>query len=126
MSMTKRDSRGRLVGVATLILVAVALMGCEKTERRRSLDVTPQWTEVTRAGHRVVLTASVTPTSDPAISNQVSELLYPLEWFVTEPANGRIISTAGNTAVYHADNGAGKNVVIVRDQGNREGLANIN
>ena len=124
--MTKRESRGRLVGMGTLILVTVALMGCEKTERRRSLDVTPQWTEVTRAGHRVVLTASVTPTSDPAISNQVSELLYPLEWFVTEPGNGRIISTAGNTAVYHADNGAGKNVVIVRDQGNREGLANIN
>jgi hypothetical protein len=103
------------------------LMGCETAERRRSLEVTPQWTEVTRAGHRVVLTAAVpVQVDDEGFTNQVSQLLYPLEWTVSEPANGRIISTAGDTAVYHADVGDGKNVVTVRDQANREGLANIN
>jgi len=128
MKMTMRviGNGGMLAGVATLLLVSVALMGCESTERRRSLVVTPNWGEAGRAGDRVVLTASVLPTEDASISNQVSELLYPLEWSVSEPANGRIISTAGNTAVYYADVGAGNNVVTVRDQGDREGLATIN
>jgi hypothetical protein len=88
--------------------------------------VTPESAEAGRTGDRVVLTAFVQPTTGPVISNMVAELLYPLEWSVSEPANGRIISTAGNTAVYYADVGAGKNVVTVRDQDDREGLATIN
>jgi hypothetical protein len=127
MKMMMHGKLGTWTGVAAILVVAAVLMGCETAERRRSLEVTPTIADVSRAGDRVVLTASVPEqVDDDGFTNQVAQLLYPLEWTVSEPANGRIISTAGDTAVYYADIGDGRNVVTVRDQANREGLANIN
>ena len=127
MKMMMHGKLGTWTGITAVLVVAAVLMGCETAERRRSLEVTPAVADVSRAGDRVVLTASVPAQVDgDGFTNQVSELLYPLEWTVSEPANGRIISTAGDTAVYYADIGDGRNVVTVRDQAHREGLANIN
>jgi hypothetical protein len=108
-----------------VMFASAVLLGCDKTEQRRELTVTPDAAELSRAGDRVVLTASV-PFISAAVTNTVSGLLYPLEWSVTDSTTGRIISTTANAAVYECTVGNGENVVVVRDQGDREGLASIN
>ena len=108
-----------------VIVASVVLLGCDETQEHRELTVTPNAAEISEAGDRVVLTASV-PDVSAAVTNSQSGLLYPLEWWVTDSTMGRIISTTANVAVYQCDIAGGVNLVIVRDQSDREGLANIN
>ena len=108
-----------------MIIAAMVLLGCEETQQQRSLTVTPNAPSLSRAGDRVVLTASL-PQANASITNDVSGLLYPLEWTVSDSSKGHIVSSTANVAVYQCDVGNGANVVVVRDQGDREGLANIN
>jgi hypothetical protein len=108
-----------------VIFASVVLLGCEETQEQRELTVTPNAAALSQAGDRVVLTASV-PDVSAAVTNSPSGLLYPLEWRVTDPVMGRIISTTANVAVYQCDIAGGVNLVIVRDRSDREGLANIN
>ena len=108
-----------------VMFASVVLLGCEETQQRRELSVTPNTAELSRAGDRVVLTALV-PDVRAAATNTVSGLLYPLEWSVTDSTMGRIVSSTANAAVYECTVGDGENVVVVRDQGDREGLATIN
>jgi hypothetical protein len=108
-----------------VIFASVVLLGCEETQQRRVLSVTPNTAELSRAGDRVTLTASV-PDVSAAATNTVSGLLYPLAWSVTDPTMGRIVSSTANAAVYECTVTDGENIVVVRDEGDREGLATIN
>ena len=108
------------------LLSMVAFLGCEKTNRGMSLEVTPNATTLSQGGDRVTLTASLPQANAAVASNRTVELLYPLEWVVTDPDSGRIVAAVGDSAVYQCILGGGRNTVIVRDQGDREGLASIN
>ena len=108
-----------------VMFASVVLLGCEETQQKRELTVTPSAQALSQAGDRVVLTASV-PDVSAAVTNSPSGLLYPLKWSVTDPAMGHIVSSTANAAVYECTVGKGENVVVVRDQGDREGLAAIN
>jgi hypothetical protein len=48
-------------------------------------------------------------------------LFLPLEWSVSDPSLGTIISSAGFSAVYRSTGKVGDNVVTVRDQGDAAG-----
>jgi len=122
---TKKVNSVLLVGCISIFIASILLVGCEDTERKMNLTITPQSTTLSQVGNTVVLTASM-PLVNAAITNDTSELLYPLEWWVGDSEAGRIISSTGNSAVYYCDAGGRHNVVTVRDQGDREGLANIN
>jgi hypothetical protein len=52
-------------------------------------------------------------------------VFLPLQWSVTEPALGNFRSVAGSAAVYESSGARGNNAIIVKDQGNAEGLATV-
>ncbi len=124
--MGEHKSRYVLVACVVSFLAAAAFLGCEKTNRAMGLTVTPNASILSQAGQRVTLTAALPQVNASVVSNRTEELLYPLEWSVTDETQGRIVSAAGDSAVYRCDVGHGGNTVIVRDQANREGLAGIN
>ena len=62
-----------------------------------------------------------------AETNETTQTLYlDLEWEVSNPALGFILSQAGYTAVYESNGTIGQNVVRVMDQAGNEGEALIN
>ena len=99
-------------------LAAWLSAGCDPTASSdTTIKVEPQTTELLGEGASVVLTAAGVGTND---------MLYlPLVWSVTRPDLGAIVSSAGRTAVYESNGRVGHNTVIVRDQGEFEGLASI-
>jgi hypothetical protein len=122
---SQQDNRVAWYRFMAVIVASVVLLGCEKTDQRRALTVTPNAAVLSQAGDRVVLTASV-PDGSTAATNAPSGLLYPLEWSVTDSTMGRIVSTTADAAVYECTVGHGANVVVVKDEGDREALAAIN
>lgn len=59
-------------------------------------------------------------------TNLVSQIFLPLEWSVGSPHLGRILASAGYTAIYESFGGKGQNVVTVSDQAGRAGVAVVN
>lgn len=107
------------VVMAGVLAVMTLATGCEKTTTSKSLVVTPAASEIEpRAA--VVLTAAI-----PGTTNVTNRIYYPLEWTVGNGALGSIRDTAGDTAVYVANNVEGVNTVAVRDQTGVEGVASI-
>ncbi len=124
--METQNNRIILGACVVSLLIAVAFLGCEKTNRQVELIVTPNSAILSQAGQQATFMASLPEVANAGVSNGTSELLYPLDWSVSDESKGRIIATAGDSAVYQCSVGHGKNVVVVRDQGNREGLASVN
>jgi|GEM_PF-2903987 hypothetical protein len=58
-------------------------------------------------------------------TNLADRLFLPLEWSVSNPGLGQILASGGYSAVYRSVGGEGVNVVIVRDQAGREGIASV-
>ena len=102
-----------------VVLVSLVLMGCEETKTLTGLIVTPSASELPDEGDQVVLTASLPEEA-------MSVILHPLIWSVTDEANGIIVPSDGETAVYRSLKKNSGNIVIVRDKAGREGLATIN
>lgn len=59
-------------------------------------------------------------------TNLAAQIFLPLEWSVGAPHLGRILSSAGYTAIYEGYGGRGQNVVTVCDQAGRAGVAVVN
>ena len=59
-------------------------------------------------------------------TNLAAQIFLPLEWSVGSPQLGRILSSAGYTAIYESYGGKGQNVVTVCDQVGRAGVAVVN
>ncbi len=125
-------------GLAMVGLLGLAA-GCgEDAETDTALAVTPASSTVYADGATVFLTAydpdqgvyemraKVSLDSDvPETSNLNSHILLPLEWSVVNPAMGRIMASAGYSAVYESYGPRGQNYILVRDQGGREGIASV-
>jgi hypothetical protein len=111
--------------LAILLLLPPILLctGCEPSDDdvRGELDVTPAATILTGDERTVILTAHVVSegtTPEP--------IIYPLEWSVTVPADGHVAAQSAAKAVYtHTGRRSGSNVILVRDQLGREGLASV-
>lgn len=106
-------------------LLIVALTACEDTDRGTAIVVTPDTSVLYVANATVVLTAA--PAEDPGTStNEVDMLFLPLEWSVSDPRLGGIVSSGGYTAVYASTGRVGQQNIRVKDQGGSDGVAVIN
>ena len=123
--MKENHSPSRCICLATALAVAFLSGGCEDADTQMALTLTPDEVELTETGS-VLFTAEL-PDADPETTgNRAEELLLPLEWRVHNPGLGGIQASGGNSAVYQSNGRHGQNVVHVRDQGGREGVAVVN
>ena len=123
MKNTHTQSRG--ICLATALAVALLAGGCEDAETHMAISLTPDEVEMTDAGS-VLFTAELADADPEATDDRTEELLLPLVWRVQNPELGGIQSSGGNSAVYAGNGRRGQNVVHVRDQGGREGVAAVN
>lgn len=103
------------------LLLALGLAGCEPDDDdvRGELEVVPSDTDLTGGTKGIVLTAVVGEDTNP--------IIYPLEWSVAYPYIGDVVAQSAASAVYlHTSPYAGGNVITVRDQIGREGIAVVN
>jgi hypothetical protein len=109
--------------VLCLLPLMLLCAGCEPDddEVRGELPVTPATTTLTGDEKTVILTADVTVNgADP------EPIVYPLEWSVGDPSIGSVAAQSANSAVYsHLSEESRANIVTVRDQLAREGLATV-
>ena len=112
---------GLRFGVLLTALMPVLLLstGCERTATDRALRVSPSNARV-QSSEAVTFEVTLPEGTDGA-----REILYPLEWRVSNPELGTIRSSGGNTAVYVAGRQSGSNAIVVRDQAGAEGVASI-
>jgi hypothetical protein len=116
--------------VVAVLLAAGALMwaGCDRfSSEDREIAIEPasvqltnnvNWSVTFHAGE------ALTGTNDVAVAS--TNLFYPLEWRVSDPSLGIILSSAGNSAIYRSYAGKlGVNVVHCQDQSGREGSAAV-
>jgi len=109
--------RGYLL--AGILAGAFLAGGCERVETDRGLVVTP-------ADARIGWEEAVTFTAElPEGSDEDRELLYPLEWSLSDPSLGTLRSAGGDTVVYVAGRRSGGNSILVRDQSGAKGAAAI-
>ena len=133
------------------ILMAGFGAGCgEDAETDVALGINPASADVYAKGGTVVLTvfdpdagvydyspepvgyeeiqpakASQDANTNPS-TNLASQIFLPLEWSVGSPHLGRILASAGYTAIYESFGGQGQNVVTVFDRAGRAGVAVVN
>ena len=141
------------IGAAGLLAILLAGFGTgcgEDAETDVALAINPASADVYAKGGTVVLTvfdpdqgvydyspqpagyeeiqpdkAAQDSDTTPA-TNLVSQIFLPLEWNVGSPQLGRILASAGYTAIYESFGGKGQNVVTVYDRAGRAGVAVVN
>ena len=123
--MKKTHSQSRWICLATALAVALLAGGCEDADTQMAITLTPDEVELTETGS-VLFTAELANVDPETTDDRDEELLLPLEWRVQNPGLGGIQSSGGNSAVYESNGRRGQNVVHVRDQGGREGVAAVN
>ncbi len=109
---------------AGCIFCSAVITGCESSSTDTAINVYLQNTENSTAtviaGQRqtvyFVATARETGTG-------TNTLYFPLHWSVDHPDLGTIKASAGNTAAYESTGLRGNNVITVKDQAGREGIA---
>jgi hypothetical protein len=108
-----------LLGVICFCLLvsvaAVFMSGCDEATGLVLLDVEPAYVDLTRGSNMVEFVIST--------NSRGSELGLPLEWIVTDPTLGRIVGSAGYSAIYIRFAPNGDNTIIARDQYDNEGFA---
>ena len=129
-----------LSGLMVLGVAAVwMLAGCEaNSSADREIDITPKSVGLTNAAYWTVtffadgsgdstnMSVKATTTNDLPTAADNDRLYYPLEWSVSNPYLGMILSSTGNSAVYQSNaRVAGVNIVTCRDQSGREGQASV-
>ena len=123
--MKRTQSKSRWICLATALAVALLAGGCEDAETHMAITLTPDEVELTETGS-VLFTAELANVDPEATDDRAEELLQPLVWRVQNPGLGAIQSSGGNSAVYQSNGLHVQNVVHVRDQGGREGVAVVN
>lgn len=116
MLRKKNPTMKKIVTLLTLTLALTLTTGCDSSSSGSSaIEVTPATTDL--AGRdSVILTA--------AAANDI-DLLLPLTWEVENPVLGRIVDSAGLSAVYESTGVEGTSAVTVTDQVGRDGVAVI-
>ncbi len=128
-----------LVGWIGLGVAAGILVGCEAySSDDRELEITPKSTQLTNDyywtvtfyadgdGSSTNMSVKATTTNDLPTAANNDRTYYPLEWTVSNPYLGIILSSTGNSAVYQSNaHVAGVNVITCRDQSGREGQASV-
>ena len=110
---------GIIAAGACLVSTMLLWVGCEDSPTDNTITVSPASVSVTN-NYVITFTAAL-----PG-SNATRRLYFPLEWSVSNPALGQVLSSTGNTAIYGAVAGqSGANVITVRDQAGSEGSAAI-
>lgn len=108
----------KLVGVALVMLGMAAFVwtGCESAEGTDGVGLDPS---------SATLGGSSTNSYTQVFTARVNgALALPLEWRVSNPDLGHIISASGSNATYQANVGRkGDNVITVTDQYGNEGSA---
>lgn len=148
----KKTITNELVAKLMAIFFAGFMAGCgEDAETDTALGVNPVSADVYGKGSTVVLTAfdpdagvyDYSPYPDDyeetraakasqdaqtnPNTNLAAQIFLPLKWHVGSPHLGRILSSAGYTAVYESMAASdGQNVVTVNDQVGRAGVAVVN
>jgi len=113
------------IAVITGIVLSLFLMiGCEDADTASVLVITPSSSEVSGIGATVMLKAGMGDAL--SVSNRSNQMILPLSWSVSNPSLGGIMSSRGYSAVYESRGKVGQNVVFVKDNYGREGLAVIN
>ena len=119
------------------VAAAWMLAGCETSSSAdREIDIAPKSIQLTNDAYWVVtfiadgsgastnMSVKATTTNDLPTAADNDRLYYPLEWSVSNPYLGIILSSSGNSAVYQSyPHVAGVNIVTCRDQSGREGQA---
>ncbi len=122
----KESHIGLKRALCAAMLGGLILMGaCDDSMTGSAITVTPPSSDLTGPGS-VYLTATLPEDNAGAPTNRTDELFLPLEWSVNNPNLGRIASSGGHNAVYVSNGRNGQNVVFVKDQSGREGLASVN
>ncbi len=102
------------------LLLALGMVGCEASndDMRGELEVEPASTWLEGEEGSVMLTA--------VVGKDIEPIVYPLEWSVSNPSVGRIVSQSADKAVYAYYHPVEvMNVVTVRDQLGRKGIAMV-
>jgi hypothetical protein len=109
--------------VAILALVSSMIMwaGCEESTTEVTINITPPSATVSNWPAVITFTASLSGST----ATNGGGLFHPLEWQISDPGVGRILQTAGDSAVYEAIAGPGVNTITVRDQAGYEGVASV-
>ena len=112
---------------AVLAAGALTWTGCDQTySADLEIPITPASVQLTNDfGWVVTFRANEFVSTNEAV-DAVTNLFYPLEWSVSNPGLGIILSSTGDSAIYQSFPGVvGANVVICRDQSGREGQAAV-
>lgn len=115
-----------IVAVAAVAVAGGLMAGCDDAETDSALQIVPANSVITGQGTTLFLTASDPDAVDASATNLNDMAILPLQWSVSNPTLGRILSSAGYNAVYESHGGRGQNIVIVTDRFGREGLAVVN
>lgn len=108
--------------VVACVMMVIAVMatwvltGCESAEGTSRMSISPA---------NPILNGSSSNSNVVVFTAGVKDSLsLPLQWSVSDPALGNILSASGSNATYMANSGKkGDNVVTVRDQYASEGSA---
>ncbi len=104
------------MAVVLSVLALGVWSGCEQAEGLDGLSVSPSTVTLGGASNNVTTVAFTASISSP--------LALPMEWRVSNPGLGLIVSHSGTNAIYKANKGAkGDNIVTARDQYGNEGSA---
>ena len=123
-----KSKRGLFVVVA-VVLAAGALLwtGCDRfSSVDRELSITPSESLYTNDLSWVITFQAGNPVADTnaTVATVTNALSYPLEWSVSDPTLGVILSHTGNSAIFRTfSDVTGINIVHCRDQADREGSA---
>jgi len=113
-----------LVGMCALAAAfGLLFAGCEDGSGTVALLLTPSST--TLSGRTNTVTFTVGGGTNSTADSGLRALSLPLEWWVDNPALGRIIAAGGTQATYTRTSQGGINVVRVRDQYDAEGYATV-
>ena len=105
-----------MVGLMAVVVTGLAIVGCDTTQTTDNvITITPASVSMTNDWGTAVFTASQVSSNAP--------LALPLIWSVSDSARGTIRASGGLTAIYEGTALGGNNTIIVRDQGQNEGIA---
>ncbi len=131
-----------IISLLLVLSVGLFLCGCEESKGNEGLIISPSSRNMSDAGtprwFAVIgkndaadsssdsSTSTGTNTESTVTSEMaLSDLSYPLEWSVSNPALGTITESSGDSALYQKNNASGQQTITARDQYGNEGYAAV-
>lgn len=114
------------IGFVSSLLLTAALFssGCESTNNDEGLTLVGHTVANTEDTSTIQVTVGKHDSVYLTVTSTGTDDVYqPLTWSVNNPQLGNITKTAGTTATYDSLGTVGNNVISVKDQSGREGIA---